>query len=157
MGLLLCSKLCRTSGICGPHLVAQAMLPLVGCLSLPCSICCYISHLYTDASRSWGSGALAYLNWFRIQWQRELPVPSIIFKERLPIVVAAAMWGYRWQGTYILCRPLGKDGHSGPSKHPSCTGWPHSTPALLSHCLPGPSRLLDLSRPHSWVPQHQCR
>ncbi len=30
-------------------------------------------------------------------------MPSIAFKELLPIVVAAAVWGHRWQGMYILC------------------------------------------------------
>ena len=60
-------------------------------------------HLYTDASGSWGAGALAYPNWLQIQWREELLVSSIAFKELLPIVLAAAVWGDRWAGAYILC------------------------------------------------------
>lgn len=56
-------------------------------------------HLYLDAT---GPGALAYPHWFQIQWGRELLASSIAFKDPLPIVMAAAVRGHRWRGTYIL-------------------------------------------------------
>ena len=62
-----------------------------------------VHHLYTDASGSWGCGALAYPNWLQLPWHMPLPVFSIAFKELLPIVVAVAVWCHSWSGSYILC------------------------------------------------------
>ncbi len=60
----------------------------------------------SDASGSWGCGAWWESEWFQLQWQGlgESATYGITAKELLPIVVAMASWGKRWQGRAVLAR-----------------------------------------------------
>ena len=60
-------------------------------------------HLYTDASGSWGCGAYSLPVWLQFSWPKVNPLHSIALKELYPIVLACAVWGHQWSGTYILC------------------------------------------------------
>ena len=58
--------------------------------------------LYTDASGSWGCGALATSEWFQCPWDACWGDQSIAAKELLPIVMACVVWGPRWSRKGIL-------------------------------------------------------
>ena len=60
-------------------------------------------HLFTDASGSWGCGAWSLPLWFHLPWQGYPHLNSIALKELFPVVLACALWGNHWHGTYILC------------------------------------------------------
>ena len=56
--------------------------------------------LFTDASGSIGFGGFFQGRWFQGHWtdiQNLQPNPSIAFKELLPIVIAAILWGDDWK------------------------------------------------------------
>lgn len=59
--------------------------------------------IVSDASGSWGSGAIFGQDWFQLQWAGLGAIGSqnITIKELLPIVVAAALWGSQWAGKTI--------------------------------------------------------
>ena len=63
------------------------------------------SVLESDASGSWGSGAVWQHRWFQLQWEsdheRQINIATL---ELVPIVVATTIWGKYWQGQTILCR-----------------------------------------------------
>lgn len=59
--------------------------------------------IVSDASGSWGCGALNGQEWFQLKWEglgssRE---QNITVKELLPIVIAAAPWGHTWAGKTV--------------------------------------------------------
>ena len=61
----------------------------------------------SDASGSWGCGAFNSLlkaEWFQLQWPDSWSSIHITAKEMVPIIIAAAIWGRKWQGKAILCR-----------------------------------------------------
>lgn len=55
----------------------------------------------TDASGSWGCGALWGSNWFHCPWEGHWRECSIACKEMLPIVMAAALWGHQWHNCQV--------------------------------------------------------
>ena len=58
--------------------------------------------LWSDASGSWGCGALWSDKWFQVEW-KDWPGfqdATILAKE---LVVAAAVWGPQWRGSVVLC------------------------------------------------------
>ena len=57
--------------------------------------------VFSDASGSWGCGALWQLNWFNLPWSARLQDCSIAVKELIPVVIAAAIYGSRWKGKII--------------------------------------------------------
>ena len=60
----------------------------------------------SDASGSWGGGAVWDNQWFQIEWARfpEFMNTAIAAKELLPVVVAVVVWGWKWTGRVVLCR-----------------------------------------------------
>ena len=60
-------------------------------------------HIYSDASGSWGCGAIWSQAWLQIQWPPEWHSENIATKELVPIVAAAATWGSQWQFQAIRC------------------------------------------------------
>ena len=59
--------------------------------------------LFTDASGSWGWGAIWSPHWCQSKWPVEWLPMNIAVKELLPIVVSAATWGRLWQGKHVVC------------------------------------------------------
>ncbi len=61
--------------------------------------------MLSDASGSWGCGALWAHQWCQIAWTEwpSFAEASIAAKELLPIIVAAALWGQKWEGVSVLC------------------------------------------------------
>ena len=59
-------------------------------------------HFWSDASGSWGCGAVWQSLWFQVAWDL-LPIASasIASKEFFPIVVAGAIWGRQWKGAMV--------------------------------------------------------
>ena len=55
----------------------------------------------SDASGSWGCGAYWLPLWFQIQWPHRLQPCSIQVKELIPVVVAAALYGKKWEGKVV--------------------------------------------------------
>ena len=55
--------------------------------------------IWSDASGSWGCGALWHQRWLQLKWEG-LPIvsESTAAKELFPVVVAAAVWGREWRG-----------------------------------------------------------
>ena len=60
-------------------------------------------HVYLDASGSFGCGAYSpeLSSWFQLSWPQSWSTVSISAKELVPIVVAAAIWGHHWSGSYV--------------------------------------------------------
>ena len=65
----------------------------------------YTVEIWTDASGSWGGGAVWGAKWCQIAWEAwpGFASASIAPKELLPIIVAAAVWGEAWRGRTVLC------------------------------------------------------
>ena len=61
--------------------------------------------VWTDASGSWGCGALWDGQWLQVAWSEwpSFGLANISAKELLPIVVAAATWGRHWRGRVVVC------------------------------------------------------
>ena len=57
----------------------------------------------SDASGSWGCGAVYEDVWFQLQWPPSWQAVSIAPKELVPIVVAVILWGPHWAGQCICC------------------------------------------------------
>ena len=56
----------------------------------------------TDASGSWGCGAVWSQNWFHCLWNEAWAGVPINTKELVPIVLAVAMWGSLWRNSHVL-------------------------------------------------------
>ena len=57
--------------------------------------------LWSDASGSWGAGALWDSHWFQIKWPASLQSCQIAIKELIPITLACAIWGKYWVESVI--------------------------------------------------------
>lgn len=57
--------------------------------------------VFSDASGSWGCGALSAHSWIQHQWQPEIGNISIAHKELVPIVIACFLWGRQWSGKVV--------------------------------------------------------
>ncbi len=59
--------------------------------------------IVSDASGSWGCGAVCGQDWFQLKWQGlgQAQQYHITAKELLPVVVATAIWGQDWQGQTV--------------------------------------------------------
>ena len=64
--------------------------------------------IWSDASGSWGCGAWWGTKWFQLKWAKSLKdsleegrEDSIAERELIPVVIAAAVWGSRWQGKVV--------------------------------------------------------
>ncbi len=60
---------------------------------------------WSDASGSWGCGAVWDSMWFQVGWDQseEWVGASIAAKELLPVVLAMAVWGQAWTGSAVVC------------------------------------------------------
>ena len=59
-------------------------------------------HVFSDASGGFGCGAFSVsAGWFQLQWPPAWQDYSIAVKEMLPVVAAAANWGYLWAGAHV--------------------------------------------------------
>ena len=60
---------------------------------------------WSDASGSWGCGAIWQSQWLQIQWLSGSPIQkaSIASKEMLPIVLGCIVWRYAWWGCTVRC------------------------------------------------------
>ena len=86
-------------------------------------------HAWTDASGSFGCGALRGTSWLLLQWpqayrdaQQKLKEASITLKELLPVVLACAVWGREWANASVLihCDNLGAVAVINSGFHKSC-------------------------------------
>jgi len=61
--------------------------------------------IWTDASGSWGCGAVWDREWLQVEWRQwpSVEAATIAVKELLPIVLAAAVLGRQWRGRMVLC------------------------------------------------------
>ena len=61
--------------------------------------------IWSDASGSWGCGAVWGVCWIQFSWEScpSFASASIAPKELLPIIMAVAMWGHLWPGAEVLC------------------------------------------------------
>ena len=50
-------------------------------------------HIYTDASGSWGFGAIFAGFWFQLPWTMEWSSINIMAKELVPIIISCTVWG----------------------------------------------------------------
>ena len=59
----------------------------------------------SDASGQWGCGAYSDRRWFQLCWSgSSVQEESIMVKELIPIVIAAAVWGKHWTGHTVQCK-----------------------------------------------------
>ena len=60
------------------------------------------SHVFSDASGSYGCGAvLEGVGWFQAQWPEQWAEVDIATKELVLVVVAAAVWGSQWASRHV--------------------------------------------------------
>ena len=61
--------------------------------------------IWSDASRSWGCGAVWDSQWLQVKWSDwpSFATATIVAKELLPTMVAAAIWGQAWGGSTVMC------------------------------------------------------
>ena len=60
-------------------------------------------HMFSDASGSWGAGAVWGCHWLQFKWPPQWLSENIATKELVPIVAAIATWGRRWAGSPVCC------------------------------------------------------
>ena len=60
--------------------------------------------MLSDASGSWGCGAICGSDWLQCEWNGVWGGESIALKELLPIVLATAVWGQKWARSNVLAR-----------------------------------------------------
>ena len=60
-----------------------------------------VHEIYTDASGSFGCGAVWAQRWFQFEWPQEFVEVPIASKVFLPIVMACVVWGCAWQGKVV--------------------------------------------------------
>ncbi len=62
--------------------------------------------MLSDASGGWGCGAVWKGRWFQLSWETACAAKgwTIMPKELLPIVVAAAVWSRHWRGKVVKAR-----------------------------------------------------
>jgi len=58
----------------------------------------------TDASASWGCGAVFESQWMQLAWSREWAEEDIMAKELVPIVLSCAIWGTLLSGSNVEFR-----------------------------------------------------
>ena len=58
-------------------------------------------HIYTDASGSFGCGAIWACNWLQFRWPQTYSTVPIAPKELVPIVMACVIWGHTWKGQVV--------------------------------------------------------
>ena len=58
-------------------------------------------NVFTDASGTFGCGALWGNLWLQGQWPLEWESVNIMVKELVPVVLACAMWGSQWSGHHV--------------------------------------------------------
>jgi len=58
--------------------------------------------IQTDASGSWGCGAVFQAQWLQLKWDRRWASMGIMAKELVPIVLATAVWGPRFAKSTVL-------------------------------------------------------
>ena len=69
----------------------------------PYSVSLPASSILTDASGTWGCGAIFHHRWFQWQWSSEWTDEGIMAKELVPIVLAIAVWSpYLEKNTLLL-------------------------------------------------------
>ena len=61
------------------------------------------THLFTDASGSWGCAAWHGDAWFQVEWDSLSQSLSIAEKELIPIILACQVWGSSWSGYQVIC------------------------------------------------------
>ena len=59
--------------------------------------------LTSDASGSWGCGAFWESRWLQLAWTTQMHYKNITVMELLPILLAVAVWGPRWQSCCVTC------------------------------------------------------
>ena len=59
--------------------------------------------MVSDASGSWGCGAVYANLWFQVEWPTDWARVSIAAKELAPIVMALSLWGPQWAGMQVCC------------------------------------------------------
>ena len=67
--------------------------------SRACKVPTYI--VTSDASGSWGCGALHNTQWFQVEWSDQFKEEPIHFKELMPIIIASMVWGRQWSGQIV--------------------------------------------------------
>jgi hypothetical protein len=60
------------------------------------------STVTSDASGTWGCGGIYQEQWFQFTWSKDWHPVHITAKELVPIVLAAILWGNKWQGQAVL-------------------------------------------------------
>ena len=58
-------------------------------------------HIHTDASGSWGCGALFKGHWFQLPWDNSWLDTNIMAKELLLIILSTAVWGPKLQKSQV--------------------------------------------------------
>ena len=59
------------------------------------------ANIFTDASGSFGCGAIWGGKWLQGGWPSEWQSVNIMVKELVPVVLACAVWGRQWSGRHI--------------------------------------------------------
>ena len=70
----------------------------------PLTIQAPLASIYSDASGTWGCGAICQCHWFQLEWDETSEKYHISIKELIPIVIATAIWGHHFKGKTLHVR-----------------------------------------------------
>ena len=56
----------------------------------------------SDAPGKWSYGAFCNVKWFQLWWPDTIQETHITFKELVPVVLSAAVWGSDWRGRNVM-------------------------------------------------------
>ena len=70
----------------------------------PLTIQAPTASIYSDASGTWGCGAICQFHWFQLKWDKTSEKYHISIKELIPIVIATAIWGHYFKGKTLHVR-----------------------------------------------------
>ena len=59
-------------------------------------------YMHSDAAGKWGCGAICGSAWCQLQWPPGCELFHISFKELIPILIAALIWGRGWRGRIVV-------------------------------------------------------
>ena len=91
------------SGYQSRHYVVVCFHRKMECISMlwDLGMCQVQLQVYSDASGSWGCAAVQDHHWLQLKWTPKFQHLSIAIKELIPVVLAAATFGYQWSGKVV--------------------------------------------------------
>ena len=110
----------------------------------------------SDASGSWGCGAVWNNRWKQMEWNRSWDQQCIAAKELLPIALACAIWGAQWQHCQVLRSVVRQHGSGEHHGFTDQQGPPYHAFTEVYAVFLGITRHLSAGQAHTRCQQYCC-